>query len=160
MAVLAWMAGMAACAVAADRQTPSGLPVPRYVTLKFNEVNARSGPGDDYAARWVYRVRGLPVQVVAETAEWRKVCDPEGGSAWVHRRTTDGHRGVIRMSAQSLALHAKPDPGSPVVAILAPRSMAALDKCKNGWCRVQGQKRYGWTPQAEVWGTADAAQCR
>jgi SH3-like domain-containing protein len=87
---------MAAPAWAAPRQTPSGLPVPRYVTLKFDKVNARAGPGDDYPARWVYRVPDLPVQVVAETAEWRKVCDPEGQSAWVHKRTTDGRRSVIQ----------------------------------------------------------------
>ena len=62
---------------APDRPTPSGLPVPRYVSLKFDKVNARSGPGDDHRLLFVYRVRGLPMQVVAETAEWRRVCDPE-----------------------------------------------------------------------------------
>ena len=160
LAVLAWTAVMTGCALAAERQTPSGLPVPRYVTLKFNEVNARSGPGDDYPARWVYRVRGLPVQVVAETAEWRKVCDPEGGSAWVHRRTTDGHRSVIRMAPGPLDLKAKPKADSPIVAVLAPRGLAPLDKCKNGWCRIEGKGRAGWAPQDQVWGTAEAAQCR
>ena len=159
LAVWAGTVAVGGCALAAERQTPSGLPVPRYVTLKFNEVNARAGPGDDYPARWVYRVRGLPVQVVAETAEWRKVCDPEGGSAWVHRRTTDGHRSVIRMAPMPLGLRAKPEAASPVVAILAARGLAPLDKCKNGWCRIEGKKRSGWAPQAEVWGTAEAAQC-
>ncbi len=134
--------------------------MPRYVTLKFGEVNARAGPGDDYPARWVYRVRGLPVQVVAETAEWRKVCDPEGGSAWVHRRTTDGHRSVIRMSPGPLALKAKPEAGAQTVAILPSRAMAPLDRCRGGWCRIKGDGRAGWAPQSAVWGTADAPQCR
>src|SRR6201991_3487678 len=72
---------------APERQTPSGMPVPRYVSLKFDKVNARAGPGDDHRLLWVYKVKGLPVQVVAETAEWRRICDPDGKLAWVHRRT-------------------------------------------------------------------------
>ena len=154
------LALLCAPAGAADRQTPSGLPVPRYVTLKFDQVNARAGPGDDYPARWVYRVRGLPVQVVAETAEWRKVCDPEGGAAWVHRRTTDGHRSVIRMSPGPLALKARPEAGAPTVAILQPRSMAPLDRCRDGWCRIKGARHAGWAPETAVWGTSGKPQCR
>src|SRR6516162_10972593 len=90
--------GASVAQAAQDRPTPSGLPVPRYVSLKFDKVNARSGPGDDHRLLWVYRVRGLPVQVVAETAEWRRVCDPEGQLVWVHKRTTDGRRTTINMT--------------------------------------------------------------
>jgi SH3-like domain-containing protein len=147
-------------AAAVERQTPSGLDVPRYVTLKFDQVNARAGPGDDYPARWVYRVRGLPVQVVAETAEWRKVCDPEGGSAWVHRRTVDGRRGVILMSPAPQPMKARAKAEANVVAILAPRRMAELDKCRDGWCRIKGSGKSGWVPEASVWGTAPAPQCK
>ena len=102
-----------------DRPTPSGLPVPRYVSLKFDTVNARSAPGDDSRLLWVYHAKGLPVQVVAETAEWRRICDPERGLAWVHRRTTDGKRMVMRLQTQALALHAGADDRSRVVAYLA-----------------------------------------
>ena len=60
-----------------ERVSPSGLPVPRYVSLKFDTVNARSAPGDESRLLWVYHAKGLPVQVVAETPEWRRICDPE-----------------------------------------------------------------------------------
>ncbi|HWT52310.1 MAG TPA: SH3 domain-containing protein, partial [Caulobacter sp.] len=70
--------------------TPSGLDVPRYVSLKYAEVNARNGPDEAHQLLWIYHAKGLPVQVVAETREWRRICDPEGGLAWVHKRTTDG----------------------------------------------------------------------
>jgi SH3-like domain-containing protein len=151
---------LAAPAIAAPRQTPSGLPVPRYVTLKFDKVNARAGPGDDYPARWVYRVPGLPVQVVAETAEWRKVCDPEGQSAWVHRRTTDGARSVMRLAPGAVPLKAKADASSRTVAILPARGLAGLDKCKGGWCRLKGRGGAGWVQQSAVWGLNEAPQCR
>jgi SH3-like domain-containing protein len=155
-------AGMAATAAASapERPTPSGLPVPRYVSLKFDMVNARAGPGDDHRLLWVYRVRGLPVQVVAETTEWRRVCDPEGELAWVHKRTTDGRRTTINMSATPAPLHRRPKDASRVVAYLKPRAMAALMRCDEGWCRVRADDAAGWVRAGDLWGTADAIQCR
>src|ERR1700761_7871602 len=142
-----------------DRPTPSGLPVPRYVSLKFDTVNARSAPGDDSRLLWVYHAKGLPVQVVAETAEWRRICDPERGLAWVHRRTTDGKRMVMRLQAQPLALHAGADDKSRVVAYLASRALADLDRCnKDGWCKLKAGHASGWAPAAEVWGTDEDPQ--
>jgi SH3-like domain-containing protein len=144
-----------------ERTTPSGLPVPRYVSLKFDVVNARSAPGDDSRLLWVYRAKGLPVQVVAETPEWRRICDPERGLAWVHRRTTDGRRTVMRLKHEPLALHAGSNGASRIKAYLAPRALAELDRCdKDGWCRLKAGPAAGWAPAAEVWGTADDPQCR
>ena len=155
------IAGMvcAAPALAADRPTPSGLPVPRYVTLKFGEVNARAGPGDDYRLLWVYKARGLPVQVVAETREWRKVCDPHGGAAWVHMRTIDGRRSVFGGTPPA-EIHARPKAQSRVVAWLRPQSIASLDRCKEGWCRIKVEKVKGWVAAASVWGATETPQCR
>lgn len=146
--------------LAADRPTPSGLPVPRYITLKFDKVNARAGPGDDHRLLWVYRTRGLPVQVVAETAEWRRVCDPEGGLAWVHKRVTDGRRAVMNLQSRPLALYRKPKPGAEPVAYLNSRSLASLVRCQKGWCRVKAGRVSGWVRADAVWGAAEPAQCR
>jgi len=149
-----------AIAAAADRQTPSGMPVPRYVSLKFEKVNARAGPGADYRVLWVYRVRGLPLQVVAETAEWRRVCDPEGSLSWVHKRTTDGRRMTMNTRPTPVALLQKPKDGARATAYLNPRALAALDRCRKGWCRVRADHATGWVRQGGLWGAADALQCR
>ena len=160
-AALTLLAAPSFAADKTDRPTPSGLPVPRYVSLKFDTVNARSAPGDDSRLLWVYRHRGLPVQVVAETAEWRRICDPEGGLAWVHLRTTDGRRMAMRLKPEPLAMHAKADASSRTVAVLAPRSLAELDRCdKTGWCKLKAGHASGWVPAAEVWGTAEEPLCR
>lgn len=145
---------------AGERPTPSGLPVPRYVSLKFDQVNARAGPGDDHRLLWVYRVRGLPVQVVAETSQWRRVCDPEGGLAWVHKRTTDGRRMVINTTPHFAPLRRRPKPAASIAAYLKPRSMAALVRCDKGWCKVRADGGSGWVLEGEVWGAAAAQQCR
>lgn len=146
-------------ALAADRPTPSGLPVPRWVTLKFGQVNARAGPGDDYKLLWVYTVRSLPVQVIAETREWRRICDPRGGAAWVHMRTIDGRRSVFG-GVQPAEIHARPKAQSRIVAYLRPQSLAALDRCKDGWCKVKVERVSGWVAAPSVWGATDAPQCR
>jgi SH3-like domain-containing protein len=147
-------------AMAADHPTPSGLPVPRYVSLKFAEVNARTGPGDDHRLLWVYHVRGLPVQVIAENSEWRRICDPDGGMAWVHKRTTDGRRTVMRTAMTPTPLHHHPKETSTIAANMSGRSIAALDKCEKGWCRVKVDGVSGWTPAANLWGADDRTQCR
>jgi len=160
-AALALLAAPSGAADKTERSTPSGLPVPRWVSLKFDTVNARSAPGDDSRLLWVYRQRGLPVQVVAETAEWRRICDPEKGLAWVHRRTTDGRRMAMRLKSDALAVHVKASAASRTVAFLAPRSLAELDRCdKDGWCKLKAGRGSGWVPAAEVWGTAEEPLCR
>ena len=142
------------------RVTPSGLEVPRYVSLKYAEVNARNGPDEDHQLLWVYHAKGLPVQVVAETREWRRICDPEGGLAWVHKRTTDGRRSAMRVQATPLPLLSAPKDGAKVNAYLKARAVASLDKCENGWCRLRADGSAGWAPEREIWGADPAVQCR
>jgi len=155
------MAATVAPAVAQpERPTPSGLPVPRWVSLKSGQINARVGPGNDYKILWTYRTRGLPVQVIAETRDWRRVCDPRGGVAWVNAGTTSGRRMVMRAKPQPLPVRAKPDAASPVRAYVGGRALAGLDRCKAGWCKVKLEGASGWIPAGEVWGTDERQQCR
>lgn len=157
---LGWAGGGGAQAARDAGETPSGFPVPRYLTLKFDKVNARAGPGDDHRILWVYRVRGLPVQVIAETSEWRRICDPEGGVAWVHKRVTDGRRNAIRMSEGVAPLRRRPRAEAEIAAYLNPRALAALDRCDGGWCRLKVDGVTGWAAESDIWGAAPAVQCR
>jgi len=157
---VAWAASAAAGAEDKDHPTPSGLPVPRYVSLKFDAVNARSGPSDDHRLLWVFHARGLPVQVIAETQDWRRVCDPDGQVSWVHRRTTDGRRMVMRKQAGPAPILAAPKPKAAALAYLAPRALAALDRCRKDWCRITVGRVTDWTAASALWGTTEAPQCR
>jgi len=118
------------------------------VSLRFATVNARGGPGDDYKQLWVYRARGAPLQVIAETSDWRRVCDSDGGVAWVLKRMVETRRTVMRASEDA-----------PVVAVLVARSLAELDRCDKGWCRLIAGRTRGWARAGEVWGTAEAPAC-
>jgi SH3-like domain-containing protein len=141
------------------RKTPSGQPVPRYVSLKFDKVNARAGPDDDAKLLYVYHARGLPLQVVAETEEWRRVCDSAGAISWVHRRTVAEHRTVLRAKADGLGLRGRPSEAAGETAVLVGHAVADLKQCKDDWCEVSVGHAKGWAPAAELWGASDAPQC-
>jgi SH3-like domain-containing protein len=159
LAAFSLIGGASAADKSSDRQTPSGMPVPRYVSLKFDKVNARAGPGDDHRLLFVYRVHGLPLQVVAETSEWRRVCDPEGTLAWVHKRVTDGRRMTMNTTAQPVALLKRPKDGMRPAAYLNSHALAALDRCDKGWCKVRADHASGWVREGTLWGTTDTPQC-
>ena len=61
----------------------TGLPVPRYVSLKTDRVNLREGPSKDHRTAWVFQRAGLPVEIVAEYETWRRIRDSEGTEGWV-----------------------------------------------------------------------------
>lgn len=148
------------CPAAARAHSRSGFCIPRYVSLKRGEVLGRKGPGTDYPALWVYRVRGLPVQVVAEASDWRRICDPDGGAAWVHRSMIDGRRTVIARGEAPIAVRRKPAPDAALSGRINGRALASLDRCQGAWCRLKAGGVAGWVPADQVWGVADAPQCR
>lgn len=141
------------------RPTPTGLDVPRWVTLKSSRVRARQGPGLDYRILWEYRAATLPVQVIAETREWRKICDPEGSVAWIHRTVASGRRSVFNLSADEVPIHSGRSETSAVRALLSVRATLSLDECEAGWCRVRARKLHGWVRENAVFGTQKQALC-
>ncbi len=149
----------AAQAMPDGRPTPSRQPVPRWLSLKSSEVRARYGPGLDYRILWVYHARGLPVQVIAETREWRKVCDPQGSVAWIHRSVLSSSRRAFNGTDQALAVRASRTDTSAVRARIQPNAIVALQDCEEGWCRVGGRRSGGWVRQAQMVGTATRPQC-
>lgn len=140
--------------------TPSTLPVPRFVSLKFGEVYARKGPGEDHRILWVWRSRGMPLQVVAETSDWRQVRGPDGSEAWAHKRGLDGRLTVMRVKPGPVGMLASPRAGARVVAWLAPNAVAALEKSEGDWRKVKAGGESGWVPAAEVWGAGGPTPCR
>jgi SH3-like domain-containing protein len=147
------------CPVGPKPKTPSGFCLPRYVSLKRGEVFGRSGPGRDYPVVFTYHARGLPVQVVDETIDWRRICDPDGGTVWISRAMTDGSRMVMAVGTDPIALRAQPSDTAAVTAWLRPRSVAALGAANGDWRQVTADGATGWLKTSEVWGLAAPAQC-
>ena len=70
----------------------SGLPVPRFVSLKSDRVNVRGGPTKDHDVAWVYTRAGMPVEITAEFENWRRIRDWEGAEGWVYHSLLSGRR--------------------------------------------------------------------
>ena len=51
----------------------TGLPLPRFVSLRAGEVNLRTGPGVQHPVDWVYHRQNLPLEIIAEYGTWRKM---------------------------------------------------------------------------------------
>jgi len=135
--------------------TTSGLPVPRYVSLKSDHVNVRAGPTKDNDVAWVYTRSGLPVEITAEFENWRRVRDSEGAEGWVYHSLLSGRRtAVITMkSKDDLApLYDRADETSAVAARLQAGVVAQVKKCVSGWCHIAGNGFDGWIQQERLWG--------
>src|ERR1700755_1346134 len=135
--------------------TTSGLPVPRYVSLKSDHVNVRAGPTKDNDVAWVYTRTGLPGATPAEFENWRRVRDSEGAEGWVYHSLLSGRRtAVITMKSKDelASLYDRPDTTGAVSARLQAGVVAQVKKCSTGWCRVTGNGFDGWIEQQRLWG--------
>jgi SH3-like domain-containing protein len=127
------------------------LPVPRFVSLRADEVNLRTGPGERYPIDWVLTRKGLPVEIVEEFEAWRKIRDAQGTEGWVPQRMVTGTRNVI-VIGELRTLRADADGAAPAVARAEPGVIAHLLDCRDAWCRVELQGVKGWLKRSEVWG--------
>jgi len=144
-----------AVARAAGDTTPSGLPVPRFVSLKVDRVNVRGGPDKDHDVSWIYTRVGWPVEITAEFENWRRIRDSEGSEGWVYHSLLSGKRmaAVQLKSKTDLApLHAKPDAESAVLARLQSGVLGSVKHCNGSWCRLTGDGFDGWIEQQRLWG--------
>ncbi len=135
-------------------QTRTNLPVPRYVSLTRDEVNMRTGPGERYPIEWVLRRRNLPVEIIAEFEEWRRIREPTGAEGWVHMRLLAGRRTamVLGRPNEIRPLLRQPEAGAPAIARVEPGVVGELLACQGEWCRMDAGGHRGWLPRAQIWG--------
>ena len=139
----------------AQQVGPSGLPVPRFVSLKTEKVNVRKGPSSDHAVAWVYQAKGLPVEITAEFETWRRVRDSEGSEGWILQNMLTGKRTVqIAPSRKGsfINLMAGPSVESGPVAKLASGVLGDIKSCDGSWCRIIASGFDGYVDQNLIWG--------
>lgn len=136
---------------AAQKMGASGLPLPRFASLRSDEVNMRTGPGTRYPIEWVYREEGLPVEIIAEYEFWRRVKDWEGTEGWVQKATLSGKRGAI-IHGKPRELRAKDKLDATIVAHLEVGAVGQIQECHNEWCEIAFGKTKGYLRKDEFWG--------
>src|SRR5579864_4649203 len=133
----------------------SGLPVPRFVSLKSDRVNVRSGPNKDQEVRWVYTRAGMPVEITAEFENWRRIRDWEGAEGWVYHSLLSGRRTAVvvpDLKNDLVPLFESPDPKSRESARLQSGVLGTLKSCTGSWCEFIGKNFDGWIRQERLWG--------
>jgi SH3-like domain-containing protein len=136
-----------------EASSGSGLPLPRFVSLRAAEANMRTGPGEQYPIKWTYRRPGLPLEIVKEFHHWRQVRDWQGAEGWMHSSMLTGKRFVI-VTGDVRALRTRAEAGSPVLARIEGKVVGRLVACPGSgdWCRVEFERMQGWMLRSEVWG--------
>ncbi|MGA7545728.1 MAG: SH3 domain-containing protein [Methyloceanibacter sp.] len=155
------LAGVNAVAAGDASQTEppngqSGLPVPRFVSLKSDRVNVRKGPNTDQAIVWVFNRAGLPVEVIAESENWRRVRDSEGADGWVFHSLLSGRRTVLvapwSKDHASVPLYASESTNGKVVAQLEAGVLGNVLSCDGEWCELSIDDYSGYVQQDQLWG--------
>lgn len=138
----------------------SGLPVPRFVSLKSDRVNLRNGPSTEYPTGWVFRRAGLPLEVIKEFEAWRQVRDAEGATGWVLQSLLSGRRTALILpwelkpgaAAPQVSIRVSEGENSSVVASVEAGVIANLHDCNGRWCRVTIDAYTGYIEQKKLWG--------
>ena len=131
----------------------TGLPLPRFVSLKGNKVNLRRGPSLDYKIDWVYKRKNLPLMIVSEFGHWRKVTDFEGYTGWIYKDLLSGARYIIVNNKETL-LRNKASFDSLGKAILKREVIGKLIKCEGLWCFIRVKNMRGYVLAEHIWGTS------
>ena len=161
VAVLIALAALALACVPARSEDEavgavSGLPLPRFVSLKADKVNLRAGPTRDNDVSWVFTRVGLPVEITAESENWRKIRDSEGTEGWVYHTLLSSRRTALvapwSKKEETFPLHASGDGTARVTAQLQPGVLGAVKSCDKKWCRIFGENFDGYIEQERLWG--------
>jgi SH3-like domain-containing protein len=154
--VVAALLSLWSAAALADQVGPAtGLPLPRYASLKTDRVNLREGPSKDHTTKWVFQRAGLPVEITAEFDIWRKVRDSEGAEGWVLHSLLSGRRtGLVGVGkkGQVFNIYAQPRTSGDVAARLQSGVIASVRNCDGAWCLIEGEGYKGYIEQSALWG--------
>jgi SH3-like domain-containing protein len=141
-------------APAAPPDPDAVLKTPRFVSLRSDKVNLRTGPGRQYPIEWVLTRRDMPVEITARFEHWRRVREWDGTAGWVQEHMVYDKRFVVIEKGGDRPLRAAPDADAAIVARAEPGAVAQLLACQSAWCRIAAQGISGWLPRDAIWGVA------
>ncbi len=124
------MLALSVCPTPVFAANTSGLPVPRFVSLKSDETNVRTGPGTRYPIAWVYRRAGMPVEVVEEYDLWRKIRDVEGTTGWVHKTMLAGHPNLTTKAPSAQSIKKDPEKAAKTIRKAGPMVLSLMNSSR------------------------------
>ena len=139
------------CGLVPEAYAVTDLRLPRYVSVKADEANVRTGPGVRYQIKWVLKRKQMPLEVIAEFEQWRKVRDIQGDEGWAHRSMLTNKRTAI-ITGDTQTMRRNPSSESSSIARLEVGVIGELLECNKRFCKLRSQDYKGWVDRDFVWG--------
>ena len=135
-------------------KSESGMSLPRMVSLRSDNVYARSGPGKNYPIEWIYKQKGAPLEIINEYEFWRQVRDWEGSVSWIHKTMLTGRRFVKIITPGENNIYYRQDVDSKVVAKVEDGVIGEIKKCpkKSEFCLIKFESIEGWVLKKNMFG--------
>ena len=121
-----------------------------FLTLRYDKVNLRQGPSRQYPIKIFYKKKFLPVLILDESDNFRKIRDHENNSGWIHWSQLKKINSII--SLEDKILFKKPSNFSKPLAKIKKGRLLILQKCDGKWCKIKTEKFKGWIKMENVWG--------
>lgn len=149
------LAAVLAVTIASGDARAQNREVPYWATLRWDEVNMRVGPSQEYKIDWVYKRKGLPVKVVRLREGWRLIEDHEGNQGWVSHNQLSPKLGALIIGDGLADLRREPKVTSQVSWRAEPGVVAELLRCRDSFCEIDVSGRSGWVAKDRLWGAGE-----
>jgi SH3-like domain-containing protein len=137
--------------IATGKGKETGLPIPRFVSVRPDEANVRTGPGLNYPIKWVMVRKDMPVEIINEYNHWRKIRDIQNDEGWIHKGMLSGHRkGLIKGGDKKM--YKSSSLNSSIVAVLEGGVIVDVKNCSNDFCEIEVEKVEGYIEKSSLWG--------
>jgi SH3-like domain-containing protein len=131
-------------------------PLPRFASLKSDQVGMRAEPKAEQPVLWVYRSAGLPIEVVSEVEGWRQIRDGDGITGWVAAHLVSARRTAIVLAGgrerRPASLHVSASARAASRATLEIGVVVDVAGCDGRWCEVSAGEHKGFVEQGRLWG--------
>ena len=124
-----------------------------FASLRAEETNVRSGPGQNYPIKFTFKLRGIPVRVISEYDNWNEIEDFNGQSGWVTQSLLTKKRMLmVRTTKSFVNMHSKNNEKSRIIFRLENNVIGDYLKCVEGWCGIKINGKKGWVKDADLFG--------
>jgi SH3-like domain-containing protein len=130
----------------------TGLEIPRFVSLKSNDVNIRVGPSINYPIKLKYIFQNYPLEIIDEFDVWRKSRDHDGNIGWVHKSLIKGERYILTGDEINANINLFSRPNGKIKALIKNKNILELKSCTVNWCKVSKNRVVGWILKENIWG--------
>lgn len=129
----------------------SGLPLPRFVSMAASEAFMRTGPAQTYPKKWIYKRRNLPLKIIDEYGNWRRVEDHDGVTGWFYVKLLSGKRTAMVLENDTPMLRSPNKPDS-LILTADEGVIGTLLECDARWCRMEIDGSRGWVERRWLFG--------